>query len=236
MFLRSKWGWVTQKAFQNFTWLLIPDAEYFCHNIVYYIHSVELRPIVEQNIEQLFWLLRGVCTNRHFYLFCSVIKAVNEQYVQITGDKDAHITKGETTIHEHEKQILQLSEALTWCVFVPIWPCIGVSSFSKVSCWPIFLASTLSSAEKEHLAMKTTCEELTEKLSTVEADKQSQWLKMTAEIDDLNRTKMNFEERLIELLRYDSLWALSAVSRPLATTALLFLDEKRSGIFSFYVY
>lgn len=52
------------------------------------------------------------------------------------------------------------------------------------------------------------CEELKHKLSATEADGQSQSLKMAAEIDDLNRTKANLEERLIELIRY----ALPAVS------------------------
>lgn len=47
-----------------------------------------------------------------------------------------------------------------------------------------------------------------------EADKQSSHLKMTAEIDDLNRTKMNLEERLIELLKYDHclLWFFARLS------------------------
>uniref|UniRef100_A0A8C4GGZ2 FYVE and coiled-coil domain-containing protein 1 n=1 Tax=Dicentrarchus labrax TaxID=13489 RepID=A0A8C4GGZ2_DICLA len=52
--------------------------------------------------------------------------------------------------------------------------------------------------------------ELEQKLKTAEADKQSQCLKMTAEIDDLNRTKTNLEERLIELIRdKDALWQKS---------------------------
>lgn len=46
------------------------------------------------------------------------------------------------------------------------------------------------------------CEELKHKMRATEADGQSQCLKMTAEIDDLNRTKANLEERLIELIRY----------------------------------
>lgn len=79
----------------------------------------------------------------------------------------------------------------------------------KKSSFLIFLAPSLFSAEEAHLAVQKVCEELKHKLSTTEADKQSQCLKMTAEIDDLNRTKMILEERLIELIRYD----LSAASR-----------------------
>uniref|UniRef100_A0A8C4DN04 FYVE and coiled-coil domain-containing protein 1 n=1 Tax=Dicentrarchus labrax TaxID=13489 RepID=A0A8C4DN04_DICLA len=63
---------------------------------------------------------------------------------------------------------------------------------------------------KAHVAMQKVSEELEQKLKTAEADKQSQCLKMTAEIDDLNRTKTNLEERLIELIRdKDALWQKS---------------------------
>lgn len=62
---------------------------------------------------------------------------------------------------------------------------------------------TLISAEDEHSALQTVCEELKQKLASAEADKRSQYLKMSAEVDDLNRTKTNLEERLIELIRYE---------------------------------
>ncbi|XP_059197312.1 FYVE and coiled-coil domain-containing protein 1 [Centropristis striata] len=109
----------------------------------------------------------------------SELEAVNEQYLQLNGEKDAHITKTETTIRESESEIQQLRNALT-------------------------------SAEEELSAVQKVCEELKQKLNTTEADKQSQSLKMTAEIDDLNRTKTNLEERLIELIRdKDALWQKS---------------------------
>uniref|UniRef100_A0A8C4DNH1 FYVE and coiled-coil domain-containing protein 1 n=1 Tax=Dicentrarchus labrax TaxID=13489 RepID=A0A8C4DNH1_DICLA len=70
--------------------------------------------------------------------------------------------------------------------------------------------SRLHNAEEAHVAMQKVSEELEQKLKTAEADKQSQCLKMTAEIDDLNRTKTNLEERLIELIRdKDALWQKS---------------------------
>lgn len=53
------------------------------------------------------------------------------------------------------------------------------------------------------MAVQKVCEELKEKLSSTEAEKANQQMTMSAEIDDLNRTKMNLEERLIELIRYD---------------------------------
>uniref|UniRef100_A0A665SW59 FYVE and coiled-coil domain-containing protein 1 n=1 Tax=Echeneis naucrates TaxID=173247 RepID=A0A665SW59_ECHNA len=72
------------------------------------------------------------------------------------------------------------------------------------SCSPLF------SAEEAHFAVQKVCEELKQKLNTLDAEKQNQCLKLTAEIDDLNRTKTNLEERLIELIRdKDALWQKS---------------------------
>lgn len=59
------------------------------------------------------------------------------------------------------------------------------------------------SSEEAHLAVQQLCEELKQKLSSTETEKENQHLTMTAEIDDLNRTKTNLEERLIELIKYD---------------------------------
>lgn len=73
---------------------------------------------------------------------------------------------------------------------------------------PVF---AVSSAEEAHIAAQKACDELKQKLSATEADKQNQCLKMTAEIDDLNRTKTNLEERLIELIRCDLLFVFSLV-------------------------
>lgn len=79
----------------------------------------------------------------------------------------------------------------------------------------IFLSPALFSAEEAHLSMQTACEELRKKLNTTEADKQNMCLTMAAEIDDLNRTKTNLEERLIELIRSD-LSLFSTVVRSIA--------------------
>ncbi|XP_008291446.1 FYVE and coiled-coil domain-containing protein 1 [Stegastes partitus] len=109
----------------------------------------------------------------------SELEAVNEQYLQLTGEKDAHITKTEAAVRGNESEIQQLRDAVT-------------------------------SAEEAHLAAQNLCDELKQKLKTTEADKQNQYLKTTAEIDDLNRTKTNLEERLIELIRdKDALWQKS---------------------------
>lgn len=109
----------------------------------------------------------------------SELEAVNEQYLQLAGEKDAHITKTEAAVRQYDSEVQQLRDAVT-------------------------------SAEEAHSTAQRVCEELKQKLSVSEADRQSQCLKMTAEIDDLNRTKTNLEERLIELIRdKDALWQKS---------------------------
>lgn len=109
----------------------------------------------------------------------SELEALNEQYLQLTCEKDAHITKTETAVREHESELQQLK----------------------------YEASSVKNA---HLAAQNVCDELRQKLEAAEADKQSQILKLSTEIDDLNRTKSILEERLIELIRdKDALWQKS---------------------------
>lgn len=98
-----------------------------------------------------------------------------------------------------------------------------ITLLSKQSKLLILLPPILFSAEEAHLAAEQICEELKEKLNMTEAETQSQCLKMTAEIDDLNRTKINLEERLIELIKY----VLSVAPRLSSTTDLNFYNEER---------
>uniref|UniRef100_A0A8C5D618 FYVE and coiled-coil domain-containing protein 1 n=1 Tax=Gouania willdenowi TaxID=441366 RepID=A0A8C5D618_GOUWI len=64
--------------------------------------------------------------------------------------------------------------------------------------------------KEAHLVSLNLCEELRQKLNTTDAEKQSQLLKMTAEIDDLTKTKAYLEERIIELIKdKDALWQKS---------------------------
>ncbi|CAM4587370.1 unnamed protein product [Leuciscus chuanchicus] len=68
----------------------------------------------------------------------------------------------------------------------------------------------LSRAEKELALAQQSCHELGVNLSRSAMEKQDTELKMSAEIDDLYRTKKNLEERLIELIREkDALWQKS---------------------------
>ncbi|XP_029931218.1 FYVE and coiled-coil domain-containing protein 1 isoform X2 [Myripristis murdjan] len=69
------------------------------------------------------------------------------------------------------------------------------------------LKGNLSRSEEGLALAERTCQELNENLRRVKQDKQSFDLKAAAELDDLYRTKINLEERLIELIREkDALW------------------------------
>ncbi|XP_059419061.1 FYVE and coiled-coil domain-containing protein 1-like isoform X3 [Carassius carassius] len=68
----------------------------------------------------------------------------------------------------------------------------------------------LTRAEEELVLAKQSCNELGVNLSRSTMEKQAIELKLSAEIDDLYRTKKNLEERLIELIRdKDALWQKS---------------------------
>ncbi|GLD50931.1 FYVE and coiled-coil domain-containing protein 1-like protein, partial [Lates japonicus] len=71
----------------------------------------------------------------------------------------------------------------------------------------IHLKGNLSRSEESLAAAQQTCQEMSENLRRVMQDKQSVDLKTAAELDDLYRTKINLEERLVELIREkDALW------------------------------
>lgn len=50
--------------------------------------------------------------NRYTACICFT-KAENEEYLHLTREKDAHITKTETTTRENESEIEQLKDAAT---------------------------------------------------------------------------------------------------------------------------
>ncbi|XP_039999863.1 FYVE and coiled-coil domain-containing protein 1-like isoform X2 [Xiphias gladius] len=71
----------------------------------------------------------------------------------------------------------------------------------------IHLKGNLSRSEEGLAAAQRTCQEMSENLRRVTQDKHSFDLKTAAELDDLYRTKINLEERLVELIREkDALW------------------------------
>ncbi|KAI4878306.1 hypothetical protein NFI96_019295 [Prochilodus magdalenae] len=68
----------------------------------------------------------------------------------------------------------------------------------------------LAKAQEELVLAQKACQDLSENLRRVSMEKQTCDLKMSAELDDLYRTKRNLEERLIELIRdKDALWQKS---------------------------
>ncbi|KAK0149681.1 FYVE and coiled-coil domain-containing protein 1 [Merluccius polli] len=72
------------------------------------------------------------------------------------------------------------------------------------------LRDSVSRTEDALSALRDISEELKDTLDKTEAEKQSDHLQMSAEIDDLSRTKSTLEERLIELLKdKDALWQKS---------------------------
>ncbi|XP_026107973.1 FYVE and coiled-coil domain-containing protein 1-like isoform X1 [Carassius auratus] len=72
------------------------------------------------------------------------------------------------------------------------------------------LRVNLTRAEEELALTQQSCNELGVNLSRSAMEKQAIELKMSAEIDDLYRTKKNLEERLIQLIRdKDALWQKS---------------------------
>ncbi|XP_026168556.1 FYVE and coiled-coil domain-containing protein 1-like isoform X2 [Mastacembelus armatus] len=71
----------------------------------------------------------------------------------------------------------------------------------------IHLKGNLSRSEESLAVAQRSCQELSENLQKVTQDKKNFDLKMAAELDDLYRTKINLEERLVELIREkDALW------------------------------
>ncbi|XP_054908360.1 FYVE and coiled-coil domain-containing protein 1 [Poeciliopsis prolifica] len=142
-------------------------------------HQAQLKAVTE-NLEKVSAQLEEEQKNvSSLEAEVSELKAANEKYLQLIGEKDAYITQTEATIRENEGEIQQLS-------------------------------SSMASIEEAHLSMQTLCEELKQKLEATEAEKQSQYLTMSAEIEDLNSTKVNLEERLIELIKdKDALWQKS---------------------------
>lgn len=61
-------------------------------------------------------------------------------------------------------------------------------------------------SEDSLAAAQQVCQEMSENLRRITQDKQSFDLRTAAELDDLYRTKINLEERLVELIRYKHIY------------------------------
>uniref|UniRef100_A0A671NV50 FYVE and coiled-coil domain-containing protein 1-like n=1 Tax=Sinocyclocheilus anshuiensis TaxID=1608454 RepID=A0A671NV50_9TELE len=115
--------------------------------------------------------------------------------------------------NEVEKVSSLESKVLEWLlgpftILAVSLPRINDKIFLNV-CWPDSCFFFVR-AEEELALAKQSCNELGVNLSRSVMEKQAIELKMSAELDDLYRTKKNLEERLIELIRdKDALWQKS---------------------------
>uniref|UniRef100_A0A669F4M8 FYVE and coiled-coil domain autophagy adaptor 1 n=1 Tax=Oreochromis niloticus TaxID=8128 RepID=A0A669F4M8_ORENI len=84
-----------------------------------------------------------------------------------------------------------------------------IQECSSMFFWSVCVCAICRSEEALAVAQRA-CQEMAENLRRVTQDKQSFDMKMAAELDDLYRTKINLEERLVELIREkDALWQKS---------------------------
>ncbi|KAJ8278202.1 hypothetical protein GJAV_G00085020 [Gymnothorax javanicus] len=84
------------------------------------------------------------------------------------------------------------------------------------------LRESLARREADLLCAQGRCKDLQDELEATVAERESNAIKMAAELDDLSRTKSTLEERLIELIRdKDALWQKS--------DALEFEQKLRAG-------
>ncbi|KAF7659670.1 hypothetical protein LDENG_00294540 [Lucifuga dentata] len=142
-------------------------------------HQIQMKSLNEQLVKVKTQLEGELKNISRLEAKVSELEAVNEQYLQLGGEKDSYITKSETAICESETEVQRLR-------------------------------GSLNGAEDALSALQKVCEDLKQKLHTAEVEKQSSYLKMAAEIDDLSKTKTNLEERLIELIKdKDALWQKS---------------------------
>lgn len=80
--------------------------------------------------------------------------------------------------------------------------------FEAKDCWFILFLHALVEvfalvcrSEGELAEAQQLCQETSENLRRLTQDKQTLGLRTAAELDDLHRTKVNLEERLVELIR-----------------------------------
>ncbi|XP_035283860.1 FYVE and coiled-coil domain-containing protein 1-like isoform X3 [Anguilla anguilla] len=95
------------------------------------------------------------------------------------------------------------------------------------------LRDTLTRTEQELAECRSSCVSLRVSLDRAGEERQSSLLRTSAEIDDLNRTKNNLEERLVQLIQdKDALWqklhALEPAQKPLSEGAV----QREAGVCS----
>lgn len=73
--------------------------------------------------------------------------------------------------------------------------------------------SAVCRCEDGRLAAERACQEMSDNLRRITQDRQSVDLRTAAELDDLYRTKINLEERLVELIRFKQTYIYSSMHR-----------------------
>ncbi|CAL9689230.1 unnamed protein product [Knipowitschia caucasica] len=113
------------------------------------------------------------------------------------ADLESRLTKAEAQNHRHCQQIEEKNIQMAQ----------SENLIQQKENELIYLKGNLSRSEEARAAAENACKELSENLRRVTQDRKSVDQKTTAELDDLYRTKINLEERLIELIREkDTLW------------------------------
>uniref|UniRef100_I3JS10 FYVE and coiled-coil domain autophagy adaptor 1 n=1 Tax=Oreochromis niloticus TaxID=8128 RepID=I3JS10_ORENI len=114
----------------------------------------------------------------------------------------------EAVSHENQLQVRQ-SKVYMYNVTV-VFPFMTYFLVNKTVSYNLKNSFMQLNFLKEISVAQRACQEMAENLRRVTQDKQSFDMKMAAELDDLYRTKINLEERLVELIREkDALWQKS---------------------------
>uniref|UniRef100_A0A672YNQ3 FYVE and coiled-coil domain containing 1b n=1 Tax=Sphaeramia orbicularis TaxID=375764 RepID=A0A672YNQ3_9TELE len=146
--------------------------------------------------------------------------------VQETSQEEIHTLQfqlsSQAMSHSNEVQVspntrkiyyeFAVSQLLTVLyMFIQLQGNINPSLFQHVMHHPghvyMYVCIYVCRTEDRLAAAQQACQELSENLQRLTNDRQSIDLKTAAELDDLYRTKINLEERLVELIREkDALW------------------------------
>ncbi|KAM3876458.1 FYVE and coiled-coil domain-containing protein 1 [Diretmus argenteus] len=76
-------------------------------------HQLKIKSVNEQLAKAEAQLQRELENVSSLEAKVSELEVVNEQYLQLIGEKDAHITKSEATVHQHEREIQELRHSVS---------------------------------------------------------------------------------------------------------------------------
>ncbi|XP_051735579.1 FYVE and coiled-coil domain-containing protein 1 isoform X1 [Ctenopharyngodon idella] len=142
--------------------------------------------------------------------FKNQIKSLNEEIeglktqldmeLRKTSELEAKLSESEGVNTEYSRLIEEKDSHITDCETL----------IRERECETQQLQESVSSTKEALSDVQKEREELKQKLDQVLTETQKQHLRMSAELEDLSQTKLNLEERLIELIRdKDALWQKS---------------------------